>query len=161
MNIKQFIINRKRVEAVLRFLCKNNQAYIQNNITIDESAFQSLPEDGVPNDLNFVDDTECTQIDNIFVDSGPNIEVNSQETNNNVNDQYEAFIEGSEDQPLQIDNIRTSINFPKANTKAINEFQIDSICSLLFPKLFPTGTADPTDKGNFYALYIFPIFIFK
>ena len=152
MNIKQFIVNRHRVETVLRYLCNNNKAYKEHNIKIDECQLESLPLDGVPDDLNYVNDSECPDVDNVLVDIGPHLETSSQENPLVDNDQIEAFIEGSEDQALQIDNIKTSINYPKANIQAINEFNIDSICSLLFPKIFPNSTADPTDKGTKFRL---------
>jgi hypothetical protein len=154
MNIKQFVVNRRRIENVLTYLCNNNQAYKEHNITIDYAALESLPEDGVPTDLNYTDDTEISNVDTLLVDTGPHVETNQIDNSFVENEQVEAFVEGSEEQPLQIDNIRTAINFPKANTKAINEFEFDSICSLLFPKLFPNGTADPTTKGLFFIIII-------
>jgi hypothetical protein len=63
-------------------------------------------------------------------------------------DDYEAFVERDDDGPLQVDRIRNTINFLIADSKA-NEFKFDAICSLLFPKLFPTGKADPIKKVIF------------
>ena len=38
------------------------------------------------------------------------------------------------------------VDWPKADTKPINEFDCHSLCALAFPCLFPTGTGDPTSK---------------
>ena len=95
-------------------------------------------------------------------DEGPTLkenEMNESTNDNNINhdelndnsqfeSDYEVFVETDYNEPSQIDNIKTSINFPVADKKAINEFEFDSICSLLFPKLFPNGAGDPTTKGE-------------
>ena len=132
---------------VLRYLCKNNPAYKANNIQINESILNDLPENDVPSDLNTANDEFCQNVDNIIVDNGPYLQENQNENQENLDGHYEAFIETSESEALQINNIEISINFPEANKKAINEFEIDSICSFLFPKLFPNGAGDPTTKG--------------
>ena len=140
-NIKNFKVNRLRVERVLRWLCANNPVYVANNIKIDDKVFNLLPDDYVPHDLNTVDDTAAQNIDSIFIDNGQKVIEHDPEFD------YEAFVESDDNEPLQIDNIRNSIDYPKAQIKAINEFEIESICSLLFPKLFPNGAGDPTNRG--------------
>jgi|688.fasta_scaffold968903_1 hypothetical protein len=66
----------------------------------------------------------------------------------NSKQDYDAFVESDVNEKLQSEIIKNSINFPTANTLPINEFQFDGICSLLFPKLFPFGSGDPTKKSN-------------
>ena len=123
-----------------------NPAYKNNNIKIDESIFLNLTENDIPIDLNTVNDDLCQNVDNIIIDNGPFLQENQNEYPESF-DEYEAFIETSENETLQIDNIKIAIDFPEANKKAKNEFAIDLICSLLFPKLFPNGAGDPTTKG--------------
>ncbi len=142
-NVKQFIVNRHRVERVLKYLCKNNPAYVANNIQFCLEYIEQLPLDGIPNDLPTAKDTNCENVDELIV--GPYLrETEKSSKNQSVDDQYEAFVESTNDDALQVDNIRTSINFPHASKKSKNEFTQDSICSLIFPKLFPDGTGDPT-----------------
>jgi len=148
--VKHFKVNRNRVERVLRFLCENNPAFIEHGIKFDTEVISQLPIDEVPLDLPYQIDQTDVDIDSILIDVGQNIEQNqlTVDENEQANDDYQAFIETDDDQPLQIDNIKNAINFPSANRQAINEFQFSSICSLIFPKLFPTGAADPTSKSK-------------
>ena len=44
------------------------------------------------------------------------------------------------------------MNWPTTNPEPINEYQHDGLCSLLFPKLFPTGSGDPTKKSRLIAV---------
>ena len=136
-NVQKFKVNLLRVERVLRWLCANYPVYIANNLKKDETIFNLLPDGSIPLDLNTADDTEAQNIDSILIDHGPKINDKEQEVD------YEAFVESDDNEPLQIDNIRNSIEFPKAQTKAINEFEIESICS----RLFPNGAGDPTNRG--------------
>jgi len=63
---------------------------------------------------------------------------------------------------LQSQLIEKAINFPKASIIPINEYECGAICSLLFPKLFPMGKADPTKKSirNIFLKSVSLIFIF-
>jgi hypothetical protein len=149
-NIKQFKVNRERVEKVLRYLCKNNPAFINNNITIDEININSLPIDGVPEDLLTLNDNDDFNVDHIIVDNGPTI----LENESNINDEINTLIESDSQEMLQVDKIKNDISFPSANKNAINEFQMDSIASLVFPKLFPNGEGDPTTKSKKLSLKI-------
>jgi hypothetical protein len=145
-NTKQFIVNRHRVEICLEFLCNNNPQYKIHGIKFDRDRLNGLPLNEVPSDLPEQIDRDNLNIDEILVDQGPQIHENSD--SNDIDTDYHAFIETENDEPLQIDNIKNSINYPTANRTAINEFTFDNICTLLFPKLFPTGVADPTSKSN-------------
>jgi hypothetical protein len=58
----------------------------------------------------------------------------------------EAFVENEADLATSgKEKIKRKVNlqWPTANPRAINELQIDVLCSLVFPKLFPRGAADP------------------
>jgi hypothetical protein len=104
-----------------------------------------LPENGIPNDLHEIDDSNGNQSDN---DEGPEVLENNFDTDN-VDDFFqEAFIESEINQELQSQLIDKAINFPKSSIIPINEYECGAICSLLFPKLFPVGKADPTKKSN-------------
>lgn len=55
---------------------------------------------------------------------------------------------------LKIDRINQFVNceWPLADTKPINEFEFDGLCSMTFPCLFPLGAADPTKKARRIAV---------
>jgi len=56
------------------------------------------------------------------------------------------------DQALQkeIDKIKVQLNFPEMNPRPVNEYKMDGIISLVFPKLFPNCMGDPTVKGRIH-----------
>ena len=90
-----------------------NPAYKNNNIKIDESIFLNLPENDIPIDLNTVNGDLCQNADNIIIDNGLFLQENQNEYPESF-DEYEAFIETSENETLQIDNIKIAINMPDA-----------------------------------------------
>lgn len=144
-----FSVNKKRVEMCLKYLCKNNKQYINHNISIDQIALDSLPDDNIPSDLLEVEDNNIPNIDNYILDQGPEIleQINQNEQPFQMDD-YNGFIENNSDEPLQVDLIKNAINWPPADPNPINEYTFDSICSLLFPKLFPNGKGDPTKAAR-------------
>ena len=121
----QFKINRLRVQSCLTYLCQNNPAYIAHGIQIADNQLKSLPEDGFPEDLFEIEDTNIN-IDKILVDVGPEVLENG-EHDNYEEDDYDAFVETDDNDTLQCDQIRNAINYPKANNLLINEFQNDGI----------------------------------
>ena len=118
-----------------------------------------LPENGIPNDLHEIDDSYENQSNN---DEGPEVLENDFDTDNVDNFFQEAFIESEINKELQSQLIEKAINFPKASIIPINEYECGAICSLLFPKLFPMGKADPTKKSirNIFLKSVSLIFIF-
>ena len=148
----EFTVNRHRVEKVLRYLCKNNPAFIENKITIDDNLLSSLPENGMPSDLNILYNAENI-FDQYIVDTGPIILENEQNTNNEIDDCINNFIPTDDDTPIQIDYMKNRINFPRNTSSPVNEFNTNSLASLLFPSLFPNGKGDPTTKGINFSLY--------
>ncbi|RNA24394.1 ATP-dependent DNA helicase PIF1 [Brachionus plicatilis] len=53
-----------------------------------------------------------------------------------------------QEQALQLDKVKQKILWPNVSTSPVNEFNIDGMCSLIFPKLFPFGKGDPTKKSR-------------
>ena len=144
-NIKQFLVNRKRIEKVLIYLCQHNPAYIAHGIKLDVNALNSLPDNSIPYDLPTVVDQDET-VESYILETGPVLSENGLQEQ--IDDNIEAIVESDDITPMQIDYIKSTINFPNADKTPINEFQMESICSLLFPKLFPNGMGDPTTKGT-------------
>jgi hypothetical protein len=105
-----------------------------------------LPENAIPIDLCEIVNDENNHINS---DSGPEIYEKENFDVDDAEDFYQqAFIENNQNQKLQSDLIEKSIEFPKANIVPINEYECGAMCSLLFPKLFPTGMADPTKTSK-------------
>jgi hypothetical protein len=57
---------------------------------------------------------------------------------------YQLFTESEMNSCNENDKIKININCPTTNPEPFNEYEHDGSCSLLFPKLFPTGFGDPT-----------------
>jgi len=144
-NEKSFVVCRERVLTVLQYLTEKNDTFIRHGIRMCKDRIDALPIDGIPEDLNVIEDQEVNpNAEKRLVDIGPEIQQNNNET---VNEEpYETFIASEDTQPLQIDYIKEKINWPEANQEPINEYNFNSMATLLFPKLFPNGKGDPTNK---------------
>jgi hypothetical protein len=144
-NVKQFIVCRERVRICLEYLTQHNRFYIDHGIKINISALKKLPIDGVPSNLNEVEDQDISPgIENILLDNGPVIV----EKETLLDEPYETFVASEQNEPLQVDYIKQKINWPTSNSAPINEWTQNGMASLLFPKLFPNGKGDPTNKSR-------------
>ena len=52
-----FKVNKKRVELVLKYLCENNEQYINYGIKISNELLDQLPDYGIPEGLNEIEET--------------------------------------------------------------------------------------------------------
>ncbi len=108
-----------------------------------------LPENGIPADLNVISENieNATGASESGNDLGPEIIENTITESNEIE---HAFVEISEMEMLQVDQIQQAINieWPKAANLPINEFQFDGLASMTFPCLFPYGYGDPTKKSR-------------
>ena len=143
---KDFNCNRARVERVLKFLTQKNQLWINLGIRFNQQNIDLLPENGVPEGLNIIyeeeDETETTN------DLGPEIAELNEEEEIDENNTH-AYLEVEEEEAQQINKIKAKINIPVPDTtNVINEFDMDGILTLSFPKLFPLGLADPIRKAR-------------
>ncbi len=141
---KQFIVCKDRVEKCIDYLVENNEIFKAHGIRKSLEALNALPVYGIPANLNVIEDDEnISNIDNILVDVGPEI-INN--TSNDNEEPYQSFIASENTQPLQVDYIKEKVNWPTASTVPINEWNQNAMATLLFPKLFPNGKGDPTNK---------------
>ena len=70
-------------------------------------------------DLNTIDDDDIgPNVEQVLIDVGPEIINNEQSTNEKP---YETFIASENSQPLQVDYIKETLNWPTANSTPINE----------------------------------------
>ena len=140
---KEFIVNRVRVHELLEYLCTNNKYWQDKGISIDYQTLETLPINGIPTDLNEVSDSAIETIDKVIIETGPEI---IQESNEN-DDFIQTTVDSDIDAPFEVNRIQQFItcNWPTADTKPINEFDYQGLCSMTFPSLFPLGKADPTN----------------
>jgi hypothetical protein len=91
-------VNKKRIQNFLRYLCKNNPSYIKYGIKINNQILNSLPENEIPNDLNFIDEPsqkpEDDRIGSEIVDENAPL------------DDYHAFVEQPFEQTKEADKIK-------------------------------------------------------
>ena len=103
-----------------------------------------MPVKSIPPDLNTIDDDDIgPKVEQVLIDVDPEIINNEQSTNVETN---ETFIASENSQSLQVYYIKETLNWSTANSTPINEWNINGMASLLFPKLFPNGKDDPTNK---------------
>lgn len=154
---KELIVSKMKIERILTFLCNNNKEWIKAGIKIDSTSLNSLPENDIPNNLQqFNDDTFSTPtaLTSHLNDNFDHTE--SEELNTTVN----TFIESDIDIISEQDKIKIAlnkassnkINWPTIGKEPINEFKFGAILSFAFPKLFPYGYGDPTNKLRHYEV---------
>ncbi len=142
---KEFIVNRKRVHEILKYLCEFNLDWKAKGITINEQILESLPVNGIPLDINEVSDSAVETIDRVIIETGPNL---TEETTND--DFIQTSIDSDIEAPFEVNRIEQFINcnWPIAESKPINEIDYQGLCSMTFPSLFPLGKADPTKTNR-------------
>ena len=93
-------------------------------------------------------------IDNLVSDFGPEIDENLISNPENPDELIQTMIEPEQVEMLQVDRMQQAINidWPKASSLPINEFQFDGLATLTFPCLFPFGLGDPTMKIRFQTV---------
>jgi hypothetical protein len=140
---KEFKVNKLRIQTLLEYLCKTI-AWINKGIILDVNNLNLLPTDGIPTNLNEISDQSPETLDNIIINTGPQILEDQIEND----DFLQTTVEQNVDTPFQVDRIQQVItcDWPIAQKKAINEFEYQGLCSMAFPSLFPHCLGDPTIK---------------
>ena len=92
-------------------------------------------------------------IEKIITDVSPEI-ANDNPQENQEDESTHTYVENEECELFQIDKIKKVVNldWPEAETKPINEFEFDGLCSMTFPCLFPYGLGDPTKKARLFEV---------
>ena len=152
-NVKELIVNKERVTTLVKFLCDNNNDWKALGISYKEINANKLPENGVPTDLNQIENSDLAPetLDSVIIETGPTIKETDKETEEETNDEIiQTIVESDLETPFQVDRIGEFIqmNWPTVDPTPINEFKTDGLASLAFPSLFPLGEADPTKKGR-------------
>jgi hypothetical protein len=141
---KQFLCSKNRVERVVRFLSENNPFWIKNGIKLNYQNLNFLPEYGIPQDLPILYEDDVEEQNSNNNDLGPEINENI-DLDQSLEDEH-CYIEIDPDDLQQINKVKAKINIPIIDKNPLNEFETSGILTLAFPKLFPLGLADPTNK---------------
>ena len=149
---RDFTVRRHQVlEAVLWL--KTNNPYFKD-VEIDQEAIESLPENGIPSDLRYVESELCT---NEIQDEGPARESllpNDMNKEPLLESVKSSFIPQQQQQRKDEDAIREIVNeedpleWPFIEGVVVNEFRTDGLATMAFPTLFTFGKGDPTSRAR-------------
>ena len=118
---KEFIVNRKRVEICLRYLCKYNHLWKSHGIKISEENLLVLPENDILENLNEIIDENISS-DNIR-DNGPEY-VDEALDDAELNDIH-TFVEVDKEDLLESNKIKATIEFLRINQVPLNEYDYE------------------------------------
>ena len=143
---KDVIVRRSKVQQALIWLIKNNPHY--SNVTLNLDSLQSLPVNGVPDDLQSVETSE-TEFQSIETSTNTSDDSDEDQLINNET-RTSSFLPHNENEKLEKDAILSEIgtgkiNWPTIEDKPLNEYTISGLATLAFPTLFPDGKGDPTN----------------
>ena len=150
---RDFTVRRHRVLDAILWLKTNNPFF--KDIEIDRAVINSLPENGIPEELRYVID-----------ESGPLVHVENEGPPQNpeaddVNEEElvlengrTPFIPMRQRQRKEREAIQDAVNegdpldWPSTEGNAINEFKTDGLATMAFPTLFPYWKGDPTNRAR-------------
>ncbi|CAB3984730.1 Hypothetical predicted protein [Paramuricea clavata] len=145
-------VRKQKVHNALVWLINNNPHY--SELTINEEALNSLPENGVPPDLMTVEtDDDIVSDDNCSLDAGPPTDNPSEDIVYNHSTEMSSFLPVGEQQQQQIEAVRNQLSenepmpWPSVENEPLNEYQVSHLATMAFPTLFPDGKGDPTNQG--------------
>ena len=148
---RDFIVRQHRVLQAVLWMMTNNPYF--KDVEIDCEAINCLADNGIPNGLRFVLDTEVSPHED--QDEGPPQEHAVD------NDVVEESVLGRERtsfipqcQRQEQDAIRETVNdedpldWPTNEGNVLDEFRTDGLATMAFPTLFPFGKGDPTTQAR-------------
>ena len=145
-------VRKQKVHNALVWLISNNPHY--SELTINEKALNSLPENGVPPDLMTVEtDDDIVSDDNCSPDAGPPTDNPSEDNVYNHSTEMSSFLPVGEQQQQEIEAVRNQLSenesmpWPSVENEPLNEYQVSHLATMAFPTLFPDGKGDPTNQG--------------
>ncbi len=102
-------VRKQKVHSALVWLINNNPHY--SEITINEDALTSLPENGVPPDLMTVEtDNDMVSDDNCSADVGPPTDNPSKDIVYNDSTEMSSFLPVGEQQQQEIEAVRNQLS---------------------------------------------------
>ena len=151
---KDFTVRRHRVLEALLWLKTNNPFF--KDIEIDRQVIQSLPENGVPDELRYViDDNEpSVHVENEGPPQEPTVSANASVEELILGNDSTSFIPMRQRQRKDGAAIQDAVNevelldWPSTEGDVVNEFKTDGLATMAFPTLFPYGKGDPTNRAR-------------
>ncbi len=141
---KDVTVRREKVHNALVWLINNNPHYLE--LTINEDALDSLPVNGVPQDL-------MTDNDIVPDDVAPSTDNTSEDIVYNHSTEMSSFLPVGEQQQQEIEAVRNNLSqsepmpWPSVDSEPLNEYQVSHLATMAFPTLFPDGKGDPTNQA--------------
>ena len=143
---------RRQVFDALIWLKQNN--FLYKDITINEEALNSLPENDIPSDLLTVESEEDLLSGETFTsDLGPPSDDPTDDRVYNDSNDKSSFLPVGQQQEQELDAVKNQLNgeepmnWPSVDNQPLNEFEIPYLASMSFPTLFPDGKGDPTNQA--------------
>ncbi len=151
---KYFTVRRHRVLEALLWLKTNNPFF--KDTEIDRQVIQSLPENGVPDELRYViDDNEPSiNVENEGPPQEPTMNANASVVRNDST----SFIPMRQTQRKDGAAIQDAVNevdlldWLSTESNVVNEFKTDGFATMAFPTFFPYGKGDPTNKARQHGI---------
>jgi hypothetical protein len=147
INHKDLMCSRFNLQIMLEFLTKHNYYFKVNNIKIAHENLLQIPIHGIPNDLHVLDENDNFNDENDIISDNFNNENETRDNNGTLqieNLTKYTLIDIDLNIKKEVDKIKAIIDYPKIDSKPINEYEKEGIFSLIFPTLFPYGKGDPT-----------------
>ena len=140
---KDFTVRRHRVLEALLWLKTNNPFF--KDIEIDRQVIQSLPENGVPDELRYViDDNELSvHVENERPPQEPTMSANASVEELMLGNDSTSFIPMRQRQRKDGAAIQDAVNevgpldWPSTEGNVVNEIKTDGLATMAFPTLFP------------------------
>ena len=132
------------------WLKRNNRFY--HDIDIDQVTIASLPQDGIPTELQQID-TDGDEDSVPALPQGPPLDTYTDNGEAEIC-QTNSFLPVPQGVQREEDSIRQSIagsnilDWPELGQRVINEFCTEGLATQVFPTPFPFGRGDPTTTGR-------------
>ncbi len=155
---KDFTVRRHRVLGALLWLKTNNPFFKDNEI--DRQVIQSLPENGVADELRYViDDNEpSVHVENEGPPQEPTMSVSASVEEQILENDSTSFIPMRQRQRKDGAAIQDAVNevdpldWPSTEGNVVNEFKTAGLATMAFPTLFPYGKGDPTNRARQHGI---------
>ncbi len=159
---KDFTVRRHRDLEALLWLKTNNPFF--KDIEIDRQVIQSLPANGVPDELRYViDDNEpSVHAENEGPPQEPTMCANASVEELILGNDSSSFIPMRQRQRKDGAAIQDAVNdslmlvdpldWPSTEGNVVNEFKTDGLATMAFPTLFPYGKGDPTNRARQHGI---------
>ena len=155
---RDFTVRRHKVLEAVLWLKTNNQFF--KDIEIDRDVIQSLPENGIPDELRYViDENELSvHVENEGPPQDPVLSANASVEELVLGSGSTLFTPMRQRQRTEGAAIQDAVNevdpldWPSTEGNLVNEFKTDGLATMAFPTLFPYGKGDPTNRARQHGI---------